>query len=61
MSNDNDFKTHIILSDNRFEFNRETGDHLGEGQWMWLDEALGKQPDADLTIIQAGIQILADT
>lgn len=41
-SNDNKFLTHIILLDNRFEFDAVTRDHLGEGQWEWLDEALAR-------------------
>ena len=60
-SNDNQFLTHVILLDNRFEFDVKTSDHLGEGQWEWLDEALGRQDSADLTIIMSGLQIFADT
>jgi hypothetical protein len=45
------------LLDNRFEYDRVSGDRLGEDQWAWLDLALkkSKTENADLTVIGAGI------
>lgn len=31
------FQTHILLIDNRFEFDSQTKDRLGDQQWSWLD------------------------
>ena len=30
---ENNFKTHVILLDNRYEFNKTTRDRLGDQQW----------------------------
>jgi hypothetical protein len=48
---------HLILLDNRFDFDSKTNDRLGESQWLWLDNALKRsvERNADLTVIGAGI------
>ena len=35
-----DIKVHIILLDNRYEFDKTVDDRLGDDQWKWLDLAL---------------------
>ena len=54
-------KVHVILLDNRFEYDKVTTDRLGEEQWAWLDLAVkrSKLELVDLTVIGAGIQIIA--
>jgi hypothetical protein len=54
------FKTHIILLDNRFDFDKNTHDRLGDEQWQWLDDAFSTHYDADVTLILAGVQIHRD-
>ena len=49
---------HIILLDNRWDFDYETRDRLGDLQWEMLDKALGRE--AMVTFIMAGIQIVND-
>ena len=49
------FKTHIILLDNRFDFDSNTHDRLGDEQWKWLDNAFSTHYDADVTLILAGV------
>ena len=44
-------KIHIILLDNRFEFNKASGDRLGEDQWAWLDHVLEREKEANLTLL----------
>ena len=57
----NGFRAHIILLDNRFEFDPATEDRLGDQQWQWLDEVLGGQEvEPDLTMIMTGVQIHHD-
>ena len=51
-------KIHIILLDNRFDFDKTTGDRLGDAQSEWLDKSIEEHKDADVTIIAAGVQIL---
>lgn len=53
-------KTHIILLDNRFSFNRTSNDRLGEQQWQWLNNTLYKHSDSDLTLVLAGIEVIKD-
>ena len=50
-------KVHVILLDNRYDYDKATNDRLGEDQWLWLDSALqrGNTEKVDLTIIGAGI------
>lgn len=50
------------MLDNRYEFDKISGDRLGEEQWQWLDDALnhGKREGATITIIGAGVQMLPD-
>jgi hypothetical protein len=55
-----DFKVHIILLDNRFSYDKSTGDFLGPTQWNWLENTLATHTDANVTLIMAGIQILRD-
>jgi hypothetical protein len=53
----------VILLDNRYEFDKEVNDRLGNEQWKWLDQALkrGKnKQNVRLTVIAAGVQILPD-
>ena len=59
-SNNGTFKTHVILIDNRFEYDEETHDRLGDDQWEWLDKAFNEHFDADLTLLVAGVQVLRD-
>lgn len=50
--------THVILLDNRFDFDKETGDRLGEDQWKWLENAFAwnrDRGDVHVTVIGAGI------
>lgn len=56
----NDLKIHIVLLDNRFDYDRETGDRLGDNQWDWLNFTIRNQSDSDLTLIVAGIQMIRD-
>ena len=58
---DRQVKVHVILLDNRFEYDKVTTDRLGEEQWAWLDLAVkrSKLELVDLTVIGAGIQIIA--
>ena len=57
---------HVILLDNRYENDFDTssgtGDALGEDQWLWLDFALkrGKNRDVTLTLIGAGMQMTTE-
>ena len=44
---------HIVLLDNRYAYDKETGDRLGDQQWDWLNETL--KVKANLTIIGTGI------
>lgn len=53
-------KTHLVLLDNRYEFDREVNDRLGAQQWDWLDKSLATHKDADLTLILAGVQMIRD-
>jgi len=53
-------KTHIVLLDNRFSFDKPTKDRLGDQQWSWLDEALETHSDANVTLILAGVQMIRD-
>ena len=55
---DGDLLMHIILLDGRYEYNKATGDRLGDQQWKWLDNALGAQKSANLTLILSGVLIL---
>ena len=50
------------MLDNRFNFDKKTGDRLGEDQWNWLDEALkrGNERNVTATVIGAGVQMLPD-
>jgi alkaline phosphatase D len=53
---------HIILLDNRFDYDMKTNDKLGTEQWLWLDAVLqeGKQHPVTMTVIGAGLQIIVD-
>jgi phosphodiesterase/alkaline phosphatase D-like protein len=56
-----DVTVHVILVDGRYEYDRfGTGDRLGDEQWQWLDLALSRGADADVTLIGSGIQIIPD-
>ena len=49
------------MLDNRYDYNQESNDKLGEKQWKWLDQSLArKRADVKFTLICAGIQILPD-
>lgn len=50
------------MIDNRYAYDKHTGDRLGEEQWQWLDQKVmeGKNKDVRLTLIGAGVQILPD-
>jgi hypothetical protein len=49
------FKIHIILLDNRYNFDKQSGDYLGDQQWQWLDNSLKQNQDSNLTFILAGL------
>ena len=51
---------HLILLDNRYDYDKETNDRLGDLQWQWLDDILleGKQKNVTQTIIGAGVQMI---
>ena len=51
-------RVHVILLDNRYEFDKRSKDRLGQAQWKWLDKAL--ETEADLTLIGTGVQILPE-
>ena len=51
----NNFKTHIILIDNRFDFDKKIQDRLGNQQWEWLEDSLKEHFDSDLTLIVTGV------
>ena len=45
----------MILLDNRYEYDSESGERLGQDQWQWLENALSRQDKVNLTVIGAGI------
>ena len=49
------FKTHVILLDNRYSFNKKENDRLGAQQVEWLSKTLENQSDSNVTIIMAGV------
>lgn len=52
-------KVKIILLDVRFNRDEDSGDLLGEEQWLWLDEQLKNNP-SKITLIGSGVQVLPD-
>ena len=57
----------MILLDNRYESDEESlfsgsSDVLGEDQWLWLDLAIkrGLERNVTLTVVGAGIQMLPE-
>ena len=50
---------HLILLDNRYSYDRPSGDRLGSQQWEWLEDKM-RNTESDLTLILAGVQILRD-
>eukprot|EP00347_Sterkiella_histriomuscorum_P002368 403368424 len=54
-------KVHIILLDVRFHYNQDAhNDRLSEMQYMWLEQILLQNRDADLTFIGSGVQVIPE-
>jgi hypothetical protein len=47
----------FIVPMDRYHQNAEKGDILGEVQWKWLEDILMNN-DADVTLIDSGIQVI---
>jgi len=47
----------LILLDGRYNYDRESGDFLGEEQWAWLAQELN-DPSARVILIGSGVQVV---
>ena len=48
---------HVVLLDNRYDYDMKLNDKLGDKQWKWLDKVLkeGKTRAVTMTVIGAGL------
>lgn len=51
---------HLILLDDRYDYDKETLNRLGDEQYEWLEKSLRDHPNSDLTLIATGIVIQND-
>lgn len=54
----NDLTVNLVLLDVRFDYDKATGDRLGQKQWEWLEQTL--QLQTDVTIVASGVQVMPD-
>ncbi|CAK70556.1 unnamed protein product (macronuclear) [Paramecium tetraurelia] len=55
---DQDNQILIVMTDIRYNSDKQTGDSLGENQWKWLEEQFKKK--SELIIMTSGIQVMPD-